>query len=62
VVPQQLLHQWQLSLLLPRHIEIWTYGDAGGSRSYRGTHGTSGSSQCGHLHVAGLYNNLEHAQ
>ena len=43
--------------VLPRHIEIWTYGDAGGSGGYRGTHGASGSSQCGHLHVAGLNNN-----
>ncbi len=43
--------------VLPRHIEIWTYGDAGGSGSRRGTHGASGSSQCGHLHVAALWNN-----
>jgi hypothetical protein len=43
--------------VLPRHIEIWTYGDAGGSGSRRGTHGASGSSQCGHLHVAALNNN-----
>jgi hypothetical protein len=43
--------------VLPRHIEIWTYGDAGGSGSSRGTHGASGSSQCGHLHIAALYNN-----
>jgi hypothetical protein len=42
--------------VLPRHVEIWTYGDAGGSGSSRGHRGASGSSQCGHLHEAALYN------
>jgi hypothetical protein len=38
--------------VLPRHVEIWTYG-ASGSNS----RGADGSSACGHLHEAALWNN-----